>query len=177
MKFSKLLIIAFFVLLPASCGKTDASKDSSSFTSEEYGFSFDFPGGWEEITKDLPNRWAILNGKNTILFTTNKATTQNLMALGKIQALRDLYPPASENKLSQEDLDRINEMVIIETFSGREWYTYGVRFSDKSIDSIISGTLCSGNEINLVLVSEYDAFESNKELYLAILNSFKCIQQ
>ena len=65
-------------------------------------------------------------------------------------------------------------MVKLASFNGKTWYTYAIKFSDKNVDSIVSGTLCDDNEINLVMVSSFDSYEKNKIIYSDMLTSFKC---
>jgi hypothetical protein len=180
MRFLNLLIVVVMLLFLVSCtnqqkhNEIEENRDLADFKSEKYGFSFSFPGNWEEVTKDLPDRWAIVNNKDTILFTVNKAQIKNLLALGKIQAIRDLYSEASTDKIEQEKVDEVNKMVKLATFNNKTWYTYAIKFSDKNVDSIVSGTLCNDNEINLVMVSSFDTYEKNEIIYSEMLNSFIC---
>jgi hypothetical protein len=177
LKVLMIVIIVFLFLIGCKAEqKLNKVKNRNliDFKNKKYAFSFSFPADWDEVTKDLPDRWAIMNkNKDTILFTVNKAQFKNLLTLGKIQALRDLYP-GNANKIEQEKVDEINKMVKLATFNDKTWYTYAIKFSDKKVDSIISGTLCGENEINFVLVSSFNSFEKNKIIYSDMLNSFKC---
>lgn len=163
----------------ASCkptAKTTAAdkQATSKFVSEKYGFSFSYPVGMEEVRKDLPNKWALADkDKNTILFTINKAKTNNLMALGRVQALRDLYKDNSTGE-NVEKVKEIFNIVKLDSFNNQTWYTYGIKFSDKKVNSLISGTVCLDNEITMVMVSNYDSFEDLRQKYMLILNSFGC---
>ena len=49
----------------------DAAK-LKVLVNENYGFSFSYPSDWQEVTKDLPERWAILKDGSTMLFTVNE---------------------------------------------------------------------------------------------------------
>ena len=122
----------------------------------------------------MPDRWAIVNNKDIILFTVNKANIKNLLALGKIQAIRDLYPEAADSKIEQEKVDDVNKMVRLTNLNNKTWYTYAIKFSDKNVDSIVSGTLCGDNEIDLVMVSSFDSYGKNEAIYSEMLASFKC---
>ena len=59
-----------------------------------------------------------------------------------LQAMRDLNP---EGDADQSRIDEIKTMVGLREFNGREWYTYAIKFSDKNVNSIVSGTLCGDN--------------------------------
>ena len=65
-------------------------------------------------------------------------------------------------------------MVKLAAFNDATWYTYAINFSDKNVNSIVSGTLCNDNEINLVLVSDFGTFDKSKVIYSDMLNSFEC---
>ena len=145
------------------------------FKNEKYGFSFSYPSGFEEVTKDLPDRWALLDkNKNTILFIVNKARTRNLLSLGRSQALRDLYDDNKISDIKQDAAKKIFETVKLDTFNNRTWYTYGIKFSDKNVDSLVSGTLFKDNEIMLVIVNDFLSFDKNKEAYTKMLSTFEC---
>jgi len=146
----------------------------SQFENKEFGFKFKYPSNWNEVTKDLPNNWAITKNKDTILFTTNKISTDNLLKAGKIAAIRDLNPGISVVKLSQNELNQIDDMVAIIQFGNLSWYTYAIKYSEQDINSIVSGVNCGNKEVNLVLVSGFDLFENNKIIYNEVLNSFQC---
>ena len=155
--------------------KTAEKNDILYFKSEKYGFSFSYPPEWEEVNRDLPDRWALVDkDKNTILFLVNSPKTGDLLTLGRSQALRDLYNEDKISDLKQDDMKKIFEIVKLESFNNRTWYTYGVKFSEKNVDSLVSGTLCGNNEIMLVMVSNFLSFDDNKEAYTKILNTFKC---
>lgn len=157
-----------------SAGSTD-SKKMLKFRSDAYNFSFDYPFGWEETARDLPSKWAIVDkDKDTILFIVNPVQINDLMILGRSQALRDLHPNGEVSKLTKSELQKIVDIVKFEQFSNRTWYTYGMEFSSKNVDSFVSGTICHNNEIMLVLVSNIKEYSNNKELYENILKSFQC---
>jgi hypothetical protein len=181
MRFLKAIMVGMMLLFLVGCSGQQKlngvkkNKNLVNFNNEKYGFSFSFPSDWDEATKDLPDRWAIMNkNKDIILFTVNKAQFKNLLALGKIQALRDLYPNEKANKIEQNDIDKINSIVKLRSFNNKTWYTYAIKFSDGGVNSIISGTLCDDNEINLVMVSNPNSFKINTLIYTDMLNSFKC---
>src|SRR3989338_5456176 len=147
MRFLNSAILVIMLLFLVSCTGQESNEIREDqtwvdFKSEKYSFSFSFPGSWNEITGDLPDRWAIVNNGDTILFTVNKAQIEDLLVLGKIQALRDIYPEAAGNKIKQEKVDEVNNMVKLAVFNNKTWYTYAIKFQDKDVDSIVSGTLC-----------------------------------
>ena len=180
MRFLNFLILVILILFLVSCTgrvKSDNLKENENwvnFKNERYGFSFSFPQSWTEVTKDLPDKWAILDNEDTIIFTVNKADSDNLMVLGKIQAIRDLYPNNNTKKIEQEKVDEVNKIVNLKLFNNKNWYTYAIEFSGKNVNSIVSGTLCGEYEINLVMVSSFDSYEKNKIVYGGVLDSFKC---
>jgi hypothetical protein len=169
----KVIIIILVLLLIVGCSKKHETKKNendeySIYQNKKYGFSFSYPVSWEEVKNDEPNRWAILDKqRNVILVVVNNATSSDLLKLGKAQAIKDYYPRKIDEK-------KINDIVKLRYFNSKKWYTYAIKFSDKNIDSIVSGTLCNGKEINLVLVTNNMDYDKNKEIYIAILNSFKC---
>ena len=65
-------------------------------------------------------------------------------------------------------------MVKIDSFNGRNWFTYGINFSSKNLNSLVSGALCGDNEVIFVLVSDFSTFDKNKNEYTNILNTFNC---
>ena len=189
-KLTHILITAILIsALGCSHEKTSEQVSSSGFIvldtsylyfkNEKYGFSFSYPSEWEEIKRDLPDKWAILDkDKNTILFIVNNETqTNNILVLGRLQAIRDMYPDAAVQdlkNLSSDKLQKIKDSVSIGSFNNITWYSYGIMFSEKNVNSMISGTICRNNEIMLVLVSDIQSFEKNKEVYTKVLNSFNC---
>ncbi|MBL7055890.1 hypothetical protein ISS07_03190 [Candidatus Woesearchaeota archaeon] len=108
-----------------------------------------------------------------MIFTVEDAKVLNLAALGKIRALGDIYP-ANTGTFEQEKVDRINELVNPVSFNDQEWYTYAIQFADKEAKSIVSGTICNGNEITLVMISDFDSYEGIKESYTEMLETFSC---
>ena len=184
MKIFKLGFVAFVTvisILVLGCKKeqpinTEIVEDVSlQFKSDKYGFLFSFPTGWEEVNRDLPDRWALLDkGKNTILFIVNKAQSNDLLALGRSQAVKDLYDDDKISDLKESDLKKVIEIVKLGSFNNKTWYTYGIKFADKNVDSLVSGTLCEDNEVIFVLVSDYLSFDKNKDLYIKMLNTFEC---
>jgi len=173
-----LLVLIVFLLALASCksgNNPESDNNMKLFKNEKYGFSFKYPAEWEEVTRDLPDKWAILDkDKNTILFTVAESRQKNLTILGRYYALKDLYDENQVIRLSVSDLEKIYRIVKINEFSGKDWYTYGIKFSEKNVDSLISGTVCNETEITLVVISNPEKYESYKILYEDMLKSFSC---
>ena len=145
------------------------------FKSPEYGFSFDYSEEWSAVEKDLPDKWAITDANdNTIIFIVSQPSERDLMAVGISQALNDVYPEKSPEDISQNELQQIYDMVKLQTFNEKEWFTYGVNFAKLKTQSLISGTLCGNNEILMVLVTEQQSYDALKLQYNKILESFKC---
>lgn len=175
------IAIPFLLIIVLGCAKDQKtnikSQDSSvlKFKSGQYGFSFSYPSDWKEINRDLPDKWALLDkDKNTILFLVNKAQSNNLLVLGRSQALRDLYPNNTVSDLKQQKIKELIKTVKLESFNNQSWYVYGVKFSDKNVDSLVSGTLCKDNEVMFVLVSDFLSFDGNTQTYKKILSTFEC---
>ncbi len=173
----KIFLLVCFALVLFGC--TPKSTDdqeiqiplSNKFQSTEYGFSFTYPNGWDEVTRDLPDKWALVKASDTLLFTVANATLADLLALGKIQALQDIQ---GDSPLTQQQITMVEQVVGIAKFNERDWYTYAIDFSDKNVDTIVSGTICGNREVMLVLVSNKNNYEINRELYTSMLNSFSC---
>lgn len=170
-----------FLLFLVGCTSQQIEKETSPppkkviFTSDTFSFSFEYPSNWVERSEDLPNNWAILDEtKNTILFTVNKAQYDNVALLGRIQALRDYHPGKDGDSLAQEDVDIINQVVKQQTFNGESWYTYAIDFTQKQVTTIVSGMVCGGNEVTVVLVTQKEFFENNQEVYIGLLETFSC---
>ena len=145
------------------------------FNSTYYGFSFEYPNDWSENRKDLPSRWAIVkNNQTTILYMVNKALRDDLLTLGRSQAFRDIFGDQNVTKIKVKEIVAVEKMVRIDKFENNSWYTYGINFQGKGIDSLVSGTLCKGNEIIFVLVSPTETLELNRETYKSIIGSFSC---
>lgn len=172
MRFLNFLILFIMLIFLAGCKGEDTNP--GEFVSEKYGFSFLFPKNWNEVTKDLPDKWAILNGQDTILFTVNEAQVKDLLNLGKLQAFRDLYLENDINMLEQERVDEINDVVKLKSFNNKDWYTYAIEFPSENVNSIVSGALCGEYEVNIVMVSSFNSYEENKVIYNDILDSFEC---
>ncbi|MBI3027252.1 hypothetical protein HYY70_03990 [Candidatus Woesearchaeota archaeon] len=177
----KVFLIVMLLAIAAGCSKEQEQStkvqgtEPLSFKNEKYGFSFSYPSDWEEIKRDLPEKWALLDkNKNTILFVVNKAKSNDLLSAGMSQALSDLYPNRTMQDVGLDNLREIARTVKLETFNGKKWYTYGINFSGKSAESLISGTLCQEYEIIFVLVSGSAPFSNNKEEYVKLLNTFRC---
>jgi len=178
-KLGFVFIAMSLLILAAGCKNAKSSEITGmgvlQFKSEAYGFSFSYPDKWEEVSRDLPDKWALLDkNRNTILFLVNKAQKNDLLALGRLQALRDVYNEDKIPDLSEAELQKTFEIVKLEYFNNREWYTYGIKFSDKDVNSLVSGTLCQGNEIVFVLVSDYLSFDKNKATYTNMISTFEC---
>lgn len=172
-------IVAVLAVLVFLAGCTQVEKKPAAqelaFKSDKYGFSFNYPSGWRESNADLPDRWALLGKDNsTILLLVSKPRSSDLVTLGRSQAIRDLYDKEKMSSLKEEDIKKVFEIVKIENFNGIQWYSYGMKFSDKNIDSLVSGTICKGNEIMMVVVSTPKSFDMNREIYMGMLGSFKC---
>ena len=174
------LVISAFILVGCKQkqelnSETAGKTDLLNFKNEKYGFSFSYTSGLEGVSRDLPEKWALLDkNKNIILFVVNKAQTKNLLSLGRTQALKDLYNGNNISDLKIDVAKKIIQTVKLDSFNNRTWYTYGIKFSDKKVDTLISGTLCKDNEIMLVMVSDYSSFEKNREIYTKMLNTFEC---
>ena len=166
------LIVVFAIL--GGCAAEQPS-DKSTFSSPEYSFSFFYPSDWKEVTQDLPNKWAIVDeNSDAILFTVNSAQVDNIALLGNFQAIRDLYQVENYTGLSPDKMDAISKIVKIEQFNGREFYTYAIDFKDKGVQSLISGTLCNGKEVTIVLVTQAETAAEKTMVYSDLLNSFTC---
>ena len=182
MNLRKIIFLAMVtcLIVLASCSKQTANSPANNnnmkkFKNGKYGFSFQYPAEWEEVTRDLPDKWAILDSeKNTIIFTIAPSQQKNLTVLGRYYALRDLYDQSQVVRLSVQDLEKIYRIVKINNFNGKEWYTYGIKFSEKNVDSLISGTICNETEITMVMVSNPVKYDANKAIYEDMLNSFSC---
>ena len=175
-------MIASFILLSgcakqSGLNKSEAKKNNEIYkmSNDAYNFSFSYQSGWDEIKRDLPQKWAIVSpSKDTMLFVVDKAKSNNTLALGRSQALRDLYPQNKVTELNGEKLKEVFSIVTLKSLNNNTWYTYGLQFADKNISSIVSGTICNGNEIIIVMVSRYESLVENEDNYAKILNSFKC---
>ena len=145
------------------------------FQNEAYGFSFFYPSGWRESRADLPQRWAIVdNGRGTIIFLVSKARSNDILTLGRSQAVRDIYESKTIANLTTAKLKEVVQMVRADKFNNRSWYTYGLSFPSKGLTSLVSGTLCGQNEVMVILVSDLASFEEKKNTYMNLLNSFEC---
>ncbi|MBL7055891.1 hypothetical protein ISS07_03195 [Candidatus Woesearchaeota archaeon] len=76
MRCVKFLLALTIFLLIGGCVQEVQQESSKTFSSDEHGFSFIFPVGWEEITEDLPNNWAIVKGDNAMI--SSRITGQSL---------------------------------------------------------------------------------------------------
>ncbi len=179
-----MLVMAFMLFISGCTSAPPAIVDSSfveplkKFTSTAYGFSFSYPSDWAENTRDLPDRWAIIeksqNPENIMLFIVSPQTNESLLVAGRMQALRDLHPDGEFANLTGAQALSIINTVQLQQFSESMWYTYGVKFDQKNVESIVSGTFCNGKEIIIVVVSDTVSFEQNKQEYIALLSSFHC---
>ena len=172
-----ILSILLLPLLLFGCAQagTQEAKKEGIFTSSEYSFSFSYPSDWSEVTRDLPNKWAIVDANSdAILFTVNNAQVQNLALLGNFQAIRDVYQVENYSGLSPDKLDAISKIVKLETFGDREFYTYAIDFKDKGVQSIVSGTLCAQKEVTIVFISKIETATAKTPVYTDLLDSFKC---
>ncbi|MBW2975365.1 hypothetical protein KY366_06620 [Candidatus Woesearchaeota archaeon] len=139
----------------------------SEYKSKEHGFSFLCPKSFKETSKE-ENRFALLDKEdNAILFIIeNDPKETDILSLGKEQAYKDFSEEFSDEEI--EELVR-----TIRTEKGR-WYTYAIDFPEKSVKSIVSGTLCRGKEISIVLVTKDRDYGKNKDYYTGIISSFEC---
>ena len=173
-----LAFLLVFLILLIGCSKFPSEGEESTtsfFTSPQYSFSFSYPSEWQEVTEDLPNKWAIKDeSQDTILFTVNKAPFDNLALLGNLQAVRDLYEMENQSGLSEEKMDAISKIVKLKEYSSAQFYTYAIDFSDKNVQSIVSGTVCNGQEITIVLVAHTTASIEKTAVYESLLDSFEC---
>ena len=184
MKTNTLNLLKFicfsFIILSTSCAKTQqvepyAKPRFLQFINEKYGFSFFYPSEWTETTRDLPDKWALVDSKkNTILFIVNTPIITNLSILGQIHALEDIFPKNVNPRVIQEEANKIGNIVKLVSYNNLTLYTYAIKFSDKNVNSIVAGTLCNDKEIMLVLVAETESFEEKKKVYSNILETFKC---
>ena len=178
MRKNTAIIFLTLILLLFGCATGNVIKEEKRqgiFASPEYSFSFSYPPDWSEVTKDLPNKWAVVDANNdAILFTVNNAQVQNLALLGNFQAIRDLYHVENYTGLSPDKMDAISKIVKLETFGQQEFYTYAIDFKDKGVQSIVSGTLCGQKEITIVLVSRAETAAVKTQMYTDLLRSFSC---
>ncbi|HLG23421.1 MAG TPA: hypothetical protein VI564_00660 [Candidatus Nanoarchaeia archaeon] len=177
-KFFLPVFIVFLIISLAGCKKPDAvpkKPEILHFQSGKYGFSFDYPSEFEEVTRDLPDKWALIDGnKNTMLFVVNKAEIKDIRSLAMSQALRDLHNGSGISQLKKEDIEQVMQNVKFTSFNNNTWYTYGMKFSDKDVESLISGILCGDEEIVFVLVNDAVTFDIRQQIYSKMLESFKC---
>ena len=163
----KILIFCLIlsIILLIGCGK---KGNFLEYKSKEYGFSFLYPDSFKEADKEN-DRFAFLDkDENAILFIINKEPLrEDILALGREQAYQDF----STQLTSKEKID---EQVKIMKTKKMSWYTYAIDFPDENVKSIVSGTLCGGKEITIVLVTKNEAYERNKEHYLGLVGSFDC---
>jgi hypothetical protein len=174
-----ILLVLSMLLIGCNSGEVITKDDKTGiFTSSEYSFSFSYPPEWNEITKDLPGKWAIVDANSdAILFTVNNVQVQNLALLGNFQAIRDVYQVENYTGLSPEKMDAISKIVKLQKFGENEFYTYAVDFKDKGVQSIVSGTLCGQKEVTIVLVSREDTAMVKSQVYTDLLESFACTAQ
>ncbi|MBS3130863.1 hypothetical protein J4212_00365 [Candidatus Woesearchaeota archaeon] len=161
--------LAAIMLLAVSCSPENEGSEAGAFKSEEYGFTFSYPADWEQITKDLPNNWAIRKSDNLVIFTVNPTNGKPLNELGVEQALSDF---SGSNEGTSED--EAAKSVGVRKFGQEEWYTYAIKFAGEGIDSFVSGTVCGDSHIVVVLVTSPEAEPANLAMYTSMLNSFKC---
>ncbi len=171
-----------FVLAISSCTAQKEFQDAAnaqeegdkSFKNEKYGFSFSYAPGWDEVTRDLPDKWAIIDeNKNTLLFVVNAPKTSNVLELGQIRALSDFFNDEQISKLTKEEIGQVVGIVQLEKFNERSWYTYGIKSNKYLSNSLVSGTICGQYDVMVVLTGT-SINESSKDAYLKILNSFAC---
>ncbi len=175
-RISTLLIFLPIILVGCASGNiANEQKKEGIFASSEYSFSFSYPSDWNEVTRDLPNKWAIVDANgDAILFTVNTAPVQNLGLLGNFQAIRDVYQVENYTGLSPEKMDAISKIVKLQAFGQQEFYTYAIDFKDKGVQSIVSGTLCGTREVTIVLVSKEDTAAIKSQIYTDMLETFVC---
>jgi hypothetical protein len=172
------LCLFFALFLLSSCATDNVVKGEKKdgiFASPDYSFSFSYPMGWNEVAKDLPNKWAIVDqNSDAILFTVNPAQVRDLGLLGNFQAIRDVYQVENYTGLSPEKMDAISKIVKLRKFNNQEFYTYAIDFKDKGIQSFVSGTICADREVTIVLVTKIETSSVKSQMYTDLLDSFVC---
>lgn len=140
----------------------------STYKSKEYGFSFLYPDSFREADKE-EDRFAFVDeDNNAILFIINEnPSTNEIRELGREQAYKDF----STQLTSKEEMDKQVKIIRTKKVS---WYTYAIDFPSKNVKSVVSGTLCDGKEITIVLVTKNEDYEKNMEYYLEMIGSFEC---
>ena len=173
--FAGIFVLCLILIGCAASNQAGAPSTTAYFTSKEYSFSFTYPSGWSQNAQDLPNKWAIVDeDQDAILFTVNQAPVGNLALLGNLQAVRDLYETNNQSGITQEKMEAISKIVKLKKYTNAEFYTYAIDFADKEVQSIVSGTLCNGREVTIVLVAHNVASSQKTQLYEGILDSFTC---
>ena len=182
MKIKSFLLVLMIAWALTACSSTitgntvvEVPKKQPAFVSKEFLFTFNYPQGWTEVTKDLPTKWAIMDAnQNLILFTVNNVQVYDLNLLGNFQAIRDLYQVDNQTGLSKDKMDAISKIVKIQEFNNQKFYTYAIDFKDKGVQSIVSGTICGSKEVTLVLVAHTAQATEQQQLYTDLLNTFSC---
>jgi hypothetical protein len=142
----------------------------SAYENPAFGFSVEYPSFWNGSSPKLQDRWGIYDEKkNAILFIgTPNVYGNTLEDLGIAQMEQDLLP-------AMESKDKLRDLLRIIDVNNRSWYTYAIEYKDRAMESIVSGTLCGGNEVNIVMVSSNEDFNTTKDIYVGIMSSFACM--
>ena len=176
--FLVLLVIAAAVMAcsnssPKPQDITGQAAEGVSLFTSQYGLSFKYPDSWAPSDRDLPDRWSARDNKNnTLIMLISNANGKDLQTLGKEQVVQDLFP--TPESVTPERIKQAHGILHMQPFGKQSWFTYGVKFSEKGVNSLVSGTLCGNNEILMVLVSDLETFEFNKKKYIDVRTSFKC---
>ena len=168
-----LVIFSLICLLLLSCIKQPGSSEVNKipavlYKNTEYNYAFFYPQNWN-VTKDIdPRKWAITDkSNNAIVMIVKQNISFDLVQLGQVEAKNDYLP----NVISDNEVANI---VKIMKSDHAQFFTYALRFDQKGLDTIVSGTVCNGNEIEFILVANNDDFEQKKFTYLQLVNSFNC---
>jgi len=91
-----------------------------------------------------------------------KCKSERYLKMTKLIIKRDRF---------KEEMDKQVKIIRTKKVS---WYTYAIDFPSKNVKSVVSGTLCDGKEITIVLVTKNEDYEKNMEYYLEMIGSFEC---
>ncbi len=174
--FFLLAIISLAILFIISCtshGTGKASSQASAFSKYEnpdFGFSVMYPSSWNQSAQKLSDKWGITDAdNNAVLFMASPLTAgTNLSQLAMEQIKHDL----GSGQLPPEQ--QIQKVIRIIDVGNITWYTYGLGYKDKNIESIVSGTICGSGEINIILVSNPSDYNRTRDVYTAIMQSYAC---
>lgn len=156
--------------------------DDSRFVSEAYGFSFDVPDEWKKVTHDLPNHYAVQHpeySENVIIMVVDDApgndeSPEFLYGRGLRQVVGDMYGDVEPETLNKDQVNDASRQLSLKSVHNIDWYTYGMRFEENQVNTIISGTICDEKEVLFVLVSDETNLLDNQIVYGTMLDSFSC---